>query len=47
MWIRKTFLEHQKQGLLNVINEDLCLHDLEYFFESFRMSPTTFELLLF
>ena len=46
MWIRKLFLEHQQKRLFNILVKYLALHDHEYFFKSFRMSPSTFETLL-
>ena len=33
-------------SIVNVLMKDLRLHDHEYFFKSFRMNPTAFELLL-
>ena len=46
MWIRKILLEHQQKRLFNAFIKDLCLHNHEYFFKSFRMNSITFELLL-
>ena len=46
MWMRKLFSERPEKGLFNVLVKDLQLHDAEYFFKSFRMTPQTFELLL-
>ena len=45
-WVRKLFLERKQKGLFNLLIKDLHMFDHEYFFKSFRMSPTVFERLL-
>lgn len=46
MWMRRLFIERRTKGLYNVLVKDLMLSDHEYFFKSFRMTPTRFEELL-
>ena len=45
-WVRKIFPERYEKGLFNILIKYLRLYDQEYFFKSFRMDSTTFELLL-
>ena len=45
-WVRQLFAERPQKGLFSILVKDLQLHDHLYFFQNFRMSPTTFELLL-
>ncbi|XP_065675590.1 uncharacterized protein LOC136091806 [Hydra vulgaris] len=46
MWMRRIFMERSRKGLFNVLVKDLKLFDSVYFFQSFRMSSQTFEILL-
>ena len=46
MWVRKIFADRSQHGLFDSLVRELRLHDHYYFFKSFRMYPTTFELLL-
>ncbi|XP_065664391.1 uncharacterized protein LOC136086052 [Hydra vulgaris] len=46
MWMRRIFMERSQKGLFNVLVKDLKLFDSVYFFQSFRMSSQTFEILL-
>ena len=46
MWIRKIFAEREEKSEYYLLVKDMHLFDHEYFFKCFRMSPTTFELLL-
>ena len=45
-WVRKVHEERKTKGEFNVLVRELMLGDHEYFFRLFRMSPSTFELLL-
>ena len=44
-WMRRLFKEREKKGLYNILVKDLKLHDSEYFFKSFRMTPSQLDLL--
>lgn len=46
MWIRRLFLEREQKSEFHLLVKDMYLFDHEYFYKCFRMSPTTFELLL-
>ena len=46
-WVRKVYEERKTKGEFNVLVRELMLADHEWFFRLFRMSPSTFELLLF
>ncbi|XP_065662775.1 uncharacterized protein LOC136085400 [Hydra vulgaris] len=46
MWMRRIFMERSRKGLFNVLVKDLKLFDSVYFFQSFRMSSQSFEILL-
>ena len=45
-WVRKLYAERLQKGEFHLLVRDLRLHDHEYFFKYFRMSPTVFEELL-
>ena len=45
-WVRKVYEERLEKGEFHLLVGDLRLHDHEYFFRCFRMSPSTFEELL-
>ena len=45
-WVRKIYAERQQKGEFHLLVKDLRLHDQEYFFKYFRMSPSTFDELL-
>ena len=45
-WVRKVYAERLQKGEFHLLVRDLRLHDHEYFFRYFRMSPTMFEELL-
>ena len=45
-WVRQIYAERRWKGEFNLLVRDLMLCDHEYFFRYFRMSPTTFEMLL-
>ena len=45
-WVRKIYAERLQKGEFHLLVQDLRLHDQEYFFKYFRMSPTTYEELL-
>nr|XP_047141117.1 uncharacterized protein LOC124816125 [Hydra vulgaris] len=45
-WVRKIYTERLQKGEFHLLVQDLRLHDQEYFFKYFRMSPTTYEELL-
>ena len=45
-WIRKIYMERCEKGEYHLLVRDLRLHDQEYFFRYFRMSPSTYEELL-
>ena len=44
--VRKVYEERLEKGEFHLLVRDLRLHDHEYFFRCFRMSPSTFEELL-
>ncbi|CAB4045469.1 Hypothetical predicted protein, partial [Paramuricea clavata] len=44
--VRQIYAERKQKGEYHLLVKELMLHDQEYFFNSFRMSPTTFERLL-
>ena len=46
MWVRKIFQERSTKGEFALLIHDLKLHDHEYFFKHFRMTPTRYEHLL-
>ncbi|XP_065675624.1 uncharacterized protein LOC136091841 [Hydra vulgaris] len=45
-WVRKVYAERLQKGEFHLLVQDFRLHDQEYFFKYFRMSPTTNEELL-
>ena len=45
-WVRQLFAECPQKGLFSILAKYLLLQDHLYFFQNFRMSLTTFELLL-
>ena len=45
-WIRKIYEEREQKGEYHLLIKELRLHDAEYFFRCFRMTPTLFEELL-
>ena len=45
-WVRKIYAERQTKGEYHLLVQDLKLHDQNYFFRCFRMSPENFEMLL-
>ena len=45
-WVRKIYKDRLQKGEFHMLVKDLRLHDHEYFFKCFRMSPSTFEELL-
>ena len=45
-WVRKIYTEHQTKGKYHLLVQDLKLHDQDYFFCCFHMSPENFEMLL-
>ena len=45
-WVRKVYKDRLEKGEFQMLIRDLRLHDHEYFFACFRMSPSTFEELL-
>ena len=45
-WIRRIYQERNNKGEYHLLVKDLQLHDHEYFFRCFRMSPILFEQLL-
>ena len=45
-WVRRIFMERETKGAFNLLVKDMALHDHEYFFKFFRMSPTKYEELL-
>ena len=45
-WVRKVYAERLLKGEFHLLIQDLRLHDQEYFFKYFRMSPTSYEELL-
>ena len=46
MWVRKLFMERKNKGEFHLLVADLRLHDSEYFFKYFRMTPVQYEELL-
>ena len=46
VWVRRIYNERDFKGEHALLVKDMMLHDHEYFFNYFRMSPTTFEKLL-
>ncbi|CAB4030052.1 Hypothetical predicted protein [Paramuricea clavata] len=44
--VRQIYAERKQKGEYHLLVKELMLHDQEYFFNCFRMSPTTFEQLL-
>ena len=42
-WVSKVYRDQQETGDFHMLVRDLRLHDHEYFFASFRLSPSTFE----
>ena len=46
LWVRKIYAECLQKGEFHLLVQDLRLHEQEYFFKYFRMSPTTYEELL-
>ena len=45
-WVRRIFQERKQKGEYHLLLQDLRLHDHEYFFKCFRMSPLKYEELL-
>ena len=45
-WVRKLFVERKIKGDFWLLIKDMELYDHEYFFKSFRMSPTSLQQLL-
>ena len=45
-WVRRIYAEREQKGEYHLLVKELKLYDQEYFFQCFRMSPTTFEQLL-
>ena len=45
-WVRKLFLDRKLKGEYHVLVQDMRLHDEEYFFRYFRMTPHQYEVLL-
>ena len=45
-WVRKVYRDRQEKGEFHMVVRDLRLHDHEYFFTCFSMSPSTFEELI-
>ena len=45
-WVRKNYAERQAKGEYHLVVQDLKLHDQNYLFRCFRMSPGNFEMLL-
>ena len=45
-WVRIIFEERNTKGEYKLLIKELQLHDHEYFFKYFRMSPTRYEELL-
>ena len=43
MWVRKIFQERKQKGEFHLLIQELRIHDQEYFFKYFRMSPTRYE----
>ena len=41
-WVRQIYAERKEKGEYHFIRQ-MKLHDKEYFFQCFRMSPTRFE----
>ena len=45
-WVRRIYADRREKGEFSLLVKDLMLHDHEYFFRYFRMSPSCFEELL-
>ena len=45
-WVRKIYALRQTKGEYHLLVQGLKLHDQNYFFRCFRMSPENFEMLL-
>ena len=45
-WVRKIYAKRQIKGEYHLLVQDLKLHEQDYFFRCFRMSPENFEMLL-
>ena len=45
-WVRKIYQDRQEKGEYHLLVNDLRMHDKDYFFRCFRMSPVVFEELL-
>ena len=46
VWVRKIFQQRKQQGEFHLLINELRIHDHEYFFKYFRMSPSKYEDLL-
>lgn len=46
IWVRKIFQERKQKGEFHLLINELRIHDHEYFFKYFRMSPSKYEDLL-
>ena len=46
MWVRKIFFERPWKGEYHQLVQELKLHDHEFFYKQFRMTPTRYEELL-
>ena len=46
VWVRKIFRERKQKGEFHLLINELRIHDHEYFFKYFRMSPSKYEELL-
>ena len=42
-WVRQIYTERKEKGEYHLLVRQMMLHDKEYFFQCFRMSPTRFE----
>ena len=45
-WVRQIYTERKEKGEYHLLVRQMMLHDKEFFFQCFRMSPTRFEELL-
>ena len=45
-WVRKIYQDRIEKGEYHLLVKELRIHDREYFFRCFQMSPTLFEELL-
>ena len=45
-WVSKIYKEREEKEEFHLLVKELKLHDKEYFYKCFRMSPSNFELLL-